>query len=80
VYDGVKSLFDALPLLNIDLDVEMGVVFRGWFGIAATESNPITLSTKLGSDCRAYVSTCAEDKCNEFRRHRLFNERYARNE
>jgi len=43
VYDGVKSLFDALPLLNIDLDVEIGVVFRGWFGIAATESKPITL-------------------------------------
>ena len=54
------------PLLDIDLDGEIGVVVRGWFGITATESNAITLFTKLGSDCRTYVSAASRIKATSF--------------
>ena len=67
MYNGVKSLLDALPTLDINLDAEIGVVVHGWFEITATKGDAVTVFTKLGSDCRTNVCTCTEDEDRLFR-------------
>ena len=49
MYDGVKSLLDAFPTLDVNLDGEIGVVVRGWFGITVIKGDAVAIFTKVGS-------------------------------